>query len=87
LVASRARVEDRDGRVTPAPAPQQPPPDAEVLAQPPHVRDQVVGRVGRQVGSGVAGVRGARGAAPAAALVELDDQVGLGIEEPPPPRR
>jgi hypothetical protein len=84
LVASRVRVEDRDGRVTPAPAPQQPPPDAEVLAQPLHVRDQVVGRVGRQVGGGVAGVRGA---APAAALVELDDQIGLGIEQPPPPRR
>ena len=55
-----------------------------MLAQPLHVRDQMVGGVGRQVGRGVTGVRGA---APTPTLVELDDQVRLGIEQPPPPRR
>src|SRR5438132_13201780 len=51
--------------------------DLEVLAQALHVSDQVVGRVGRQIGLRVAD-RGR--AATAAALVELDDAVGGRVE-------
>ena len=59
---------------------QQPPVDAEVLAQQLHVRDQVRGRVVPHVGGRVAGVRPAP---PAAALVEQDEPVALGVERPP----
>src|SRR2546430_8383440 len=51
--------------------------DLEVLAQALHVSDQVVGRVGRQIGLRIAD-RGR--AATAAALVELDDAVGRRVE-------
>jgi hypothetical protein len=68
-------------RDAPGPAPHQPALDAEVLAQPFHVRDQVVGGVARKVGRGVASVGSA---ASGSTLVELDDQVRLGVEEATP---
>ena len=69
-------------RRAPRSSPQQPPLDAEVLTQPLHVGDQVGRRVRREVDDGFGGVRRA---ASALALVELDDQVALGIEHPPCP--
>ena len=66
-----------DQRRAPRAAVEEPPLDAEVLAQPLHVGDQVVGRVGGHVDGGVARVREA---AAAATLVEQDDPVSLGVE-------
>jgi hypothetical protein len=54
--------------------------DSEVRAQALHVRDQVVGGVGRQVS---VGVTGQGPAAPAPSLVEDDRPVAGGVEVPP----
>jgi hypothetical protein len=51
--------------------------DAEVLPQPLHVGEQVLGGVVAHVGGGIAGMRRA---APASALVEQDDPVAIRIE-------
>ena len=66
-----------DQRRPPRAAVEEPPLDAEVLAQPLHVGDEVVGRVRRHVDRGVARVREA---AAAATLVEQDDAVSLRVE-------
>lgn len=69
-----------DERRAPGTAVQEPAFDPETGAQPLHVRDEMAGGVVAQVGGGVARVRGA---ASAVALVEEDDAVALGVEEPP----
>jgi hypothetical protein len=69
-------VRERERRA-PRAAVEQPPLDAEVLAQALHVGDEVVGRVDRHVGRRVARVRRA---ATAAALVEEDRPVAGGVE-------
>ena len=68
----------------PGAAEHQPPLDPEVAAELLDVAQQVVGGVDRQVGGRVAGVGAA---APAAPLVEQDHPVGVGVEDPPHPRR
>jgi hypothetical protein len=66
-----------DERRAPRAALQQPPLDSEVLAQELHVPEQVLGRVHAHVGGRIARV----GRAPsAAALVEDDDAVAVGVE-------
>src|SRR5262249_49089368 len=60
-----------------------PPLDFEMLAQQLHVADQVLRGVDAHVGRGIARVRGAL---PIAALVELHNQVAIGIEVAPATR-
>ncbi len=68
----------------PGAAEDQPPVDAEVVAQQVHVVEQTVGGVRAEAGCRVGGVRRA---APAAALVEQHQPVGRGVEVPPRPGR
>ena len=68
----------------PRATPDQPAVDAEVLAQLLDITDQVLGGIAVQAG---AQVRHLGRAPPAAALVELDEAVGLRVEVPPPSRR
>ena len=69
-----------DQRGAPRTAEEQPALHAEVFTQPLHVRDQMVRGVAAQIRGRVGGVRGA---ASAAALVEEDDPVSVGVEPPP----
>src|SRR5665213_1242835 len=71
-------------RHPPRTAPQQPPLDAEMFAQLLDVGDEVVRRV---VLEAYRWIRDGRRAASATALVELDDAVRVGIEQPPAPGR
>ena len=66
-------------RRAPAVAEHEPALDGEVGAQALEVGNEVVRRVGREVGRDVAGIRCA---APASALVEQDEPVAVGSEEP-----
>ena len=70
----RLRVRERE-RAAPRPAEDEPAIDLEMAAQALHVGDEMPGRVGFE--------RGMRAAAPRAALIEHDDAVAGGIEEPP----
>src|SRR5206468_363771 len=65
-------------------SPNQPALDPQVLSQELDVRDQVMRRVGRKVGRGIAGVWCAP---PRVALVEQNDPISGGIEVPAEPGR